>query len=736
MDNSPNSFRYGRELICGELRLREVAYRRQRIRVHRAKTRLKLLQRFFVERHRLREPAAEICGEVPGDVGCDRPGGKMTLHRIPARCFPVRMTILHVCTVLFVANSIAAAQPERWETAIAEFEKRDRTEPPPAGEVVFVGSSSIRLWNLADSFPEFRCINRGFGGSQMADSARYADRIVVPYRPRVVVVYAGDNDISAGKTPEQVAAEAKRFVAAVLVKLPQTRIVFISIKPSIARWQLFDKMREANRLIAEFAQQDPRLEIVDVTRAMLGDDGMPRPELFVKDGLHLSAAGYAVWSSLVRPHLSKLPPVAERAKPRLIVLTDIGGDPDDQQSLVRLLAYSNEFELEGLIATGRLRHGDDTRADLIRETVRAYGEVRPNLLAHARDFPDAGELLSRVKAGQPVAGPKRPVAASIGDGKDTEGSDWIITVVDKPDARPVWITIWGGSADLAQVLVRVARERAPEKLAAFKAKLRVYAINDQDSTGPWIKQMYPDLFYITGYHGYRGMYRDGEPLLVTRDWVSTHVSGNGSLGRLYPNYDGGDPWGRVVGVKEGDTPSFLYLLPNGLSNPERPTWGSWGGRFAGPGPQFSDAKDAVGDDSSERASVFRWRRAYQNSFAARLTWCVRSLDQANHEPQAAIDGPLARTVVSGSRVELSADSSTDRDGNRLSYEWLHYREPGSFSGSLTIDGHDSSHASFVVPDVADASTIHVVLAVSDDGSPALTSYRRVVFLVVPQPKEP
>ncbi|MBI3467383.1 MAG: hypothetical protein HY000_30610 [Planctomycetes bacterium] len=161
----------------------------------------------------------------------------------------------------------------------------------------------MRLWNLAESFPDLKCTNRGFGGSQMADSAHYADRIVVPYRPRVVVVYAGDNDIAAGKTPEQVFADAKALVTAAHTKLPQTRIVFISIKPSIQRWRLFDKMREANRLIAEFTRQDSRLGFVDVTEAMLGADGEPRPELFVKDGLHLSPAGYKLWSSLVRRQL-------------------------------------------------------------------------------------------------------------------------------------------------------------------------------------------------------------------------------------------------------------------------------------------------------------------------------------------------------------------------------------------------------------------------------------------------
>lgn len=195
------------------------------------------------------------------------------------------------------------AKPDRWESAIQEFEKKDKSSPPPQGEIVFVGSSTIRLWNLAESFPDLKCINRGFGGSHMADSAHYTDRIIVPYRPRLVIVYAGDNDIAAGKSPEQVFADAKSLVAGVHAKLPHTRIIFISIKPSVQRWQLFEKQREANRLIAEFTQQDPRLGFVDVTESMLGPDGKPRLELFVKDGLHLLPEGYKLWVSLLLPIL-------------------------------------------------------------------------------------------------------------------------------------------------------------------------------------------------------------------------------------------------------------------------------------------------------------------------------------------------------------------------------------------------------------------------------------------------
>jgi lysophospholipase L1-like esterase len=216
-------------------------------------------------------------------------------------------TLLAVTLALLIPASraeAADADPKRWETAIAKFEEQDKESPPPRGEVLFVGSSSIRMWKLNESFPQEKYINRGFGGSQIADSTFYADRIVAPYEPRVVVLYAGDNDLASGKSSEQVAADYQAFVAKVHAKLPQTRIVFISIKPSISRWKLIDKVREANKLIAEFSKQNARLAIVDVEKSMLGDDGMPRPELFLQDGLHMTTAGYAIWTSLVAPHLA------------------------------------------------------------------------------------------------------------------------------------------------------------------------------------------------------------------------------------------------------------------------------------------------------------------------------------------------------------------------------------------------------------------------------------------------
>lgn len=192
----------------------------------------------------------------------------------------------------------------RWENDIRKFEEADKASPPPKGGVVFIGSSSIKRWNLAETFPDKDYINRGFGGSQIVDSTHFADRILIPYRPRVVVLYAGDNDLARGKSPKQVSADFAAFAEKVHAALPKTKIVFIAVKPSLARWNIVDKVRSANKLIAAQCQQDELLAYVDIDKPMIGEDGRPRQSLFASDGLHLSKAGYALWVSLLAPHLS------------------------------------------------------------------------------------------------------------------------------------------------------------------------------------------------------------------------------------------------------------------------------------------------------------------------------------------------------------------------------------------------------------------------------------------------
>ena len=210
-------------------------------------------------------------------------------------------------TAICVAQSQQAAQAaHQWESEIKKFEEADLKNPPPKGAVLFVGSSSIRLWRtLEKDFPAAKVVNRGFGGSQIEDSTYFADRIIVPYQPRLVVLYAGDNDLAAGKTRDRVFEDYKEFVNRLRQRLGDVRIAFISIKPSLARWNLVDKIASVNEMVRKYASKDKRLIFIDVFPAMLGVDGKPRPELFIEDGLHMTPAGYALWKSIVAPYLKE-----------------------------------------------------------------------------------------------------------------------------------------------------------------------------------------------------------------------------------------------------------------------------------------------------------------------------------------------------------------------------------------------------------------------------------------------
>jgi lysophospholipase L1-like esterase len=217
------------------------------------------------------------------------------------------LSLAAIVSSALLSASLLAAEPAAspWEKEIRAFEAKDQQQPPPEGAVLFVGSSSIRLWKLDESFPDVKTINRGFGGSHLADSVAFAERIVIPYRPKLVVLYAGDNDLAAGKTPARVLADFKQFVAKVEAALPETRIAFISIKPCPKRRALVDRVRETNARIAEFISRDERLRYIDVFQPMLDADGQPRAELFREDGLHLSVAGYKLWADALRPTLAE-----------------------------------------------------------------------------------------------------------------------------------------------------------------------------------------------------------------------------------------------------------------------------------------------------------------------------------------------------------------------------------------------------------------------------------------------
>ena len=244
---------------------------------------------------------------ISGDTRTATNGSKRNgaMHRpLRARINPA--FLFAIALLLCFGSAWGDAVPDRWRADIDALVANDRAQPPPKHGVLFVGSSSIRLWTtLAVDFPGVPSINRGFGGSMIADTTQHVDRIVTPYRPKLIVLYAGDNDIDGGHAADRVVADFKTFVLRVRRDLPDTAIAFVSIKPSIARARLWPQMREANRAIAAWATTQRRVHYVDVATKMLDAAGRPRPELLREDGLHMTAAGYAIWSDALRPLLAR-----------------------------------------------------------------------------------------------------------------------------------------------------------------------------------------------------------------------------------------------------------------------------------------------------------------------------------------------------------------------------------------------------------------------------------------------
>lgn len=346
--------------------------------------------------------------------------------------------------------------------------------------------------------------------------------------------------------------------------------------------------------------------------------------------------------------------------------------------------------------------------------------------------------------------------AVVGAGKDTPGSNQLISVVDKQDTRPVWMTVWGGSNTLAQALFDVRASRSAAEVDAFVAKLRVYTISDQDDAGPWLRKEFPQLFFIVSpskdpseyrlstwsgisgdefHHNGPGYRRD----LISNAWLSTNVRENhGALGMLYP------AWKYIM---EGDTPSYLGLVEHGLGWAHSPSYGGWGGRYAldKPGaetrPIWTNSNDTVAypadqTNTSNQATIWRWRDHYQYDFAARMDWCVAdAFEKANHNPLPALNGDLSKQVMtlpasSGAAVPLSAEGTTDSDGNAVTITWWIYPEAGTVTGA-TLSNATGSATEVRLPQVTASGTLHVILQAEDNGTPPLFAYRRVVINVAP-----
>jgi hypothetical protein len=454
----------------------------------------------------------------------------------------------------------------------------------------------------------------------------------------------------------------------------------------------------------------------------------------------------------------------ESDKPhRLVVLTDIEADPDDTQSLVRLLLYSNEIDIRGLIATTSIHKRTSVHPDSIRNIIHAYAAVHDNLLKHNVNYPTAESLLALVKQGLPEYGMK-----GVGDSKDSQGSDWIIHVLEEEDQRPLWVSVWGGANTLAQALHKIKNTKTETEAQRLIAQLSVYTISDQDDSGIWMRRNFPNLFYIVSPGGYehstwRAIHQRVEGIdneTISNRWLAQHIQqSHGPLGAMYPDV----AWGM-----EGDTPSFLLLIPNGLNVPERPDWGGWGGRyeknipehasfnsgFTGgvpiePEPRaiwtnandtyipyvFNDYGRAVRrEDNSftdNKVTLWRWRDDFQNDFAARMDWCTQSYEQANHPPHPCFDHPDNIEVKSGETFGLSARCTTDPDGDSLSFLWFHYSEAGTCKAPFRFITENTIGVTVTAPRVEQPETAHIILRVTDKGSPPLSRYKRVIVTITP-----
>lgn len=451
-------------------------------------------------------------------------------------------------------------------------------------------------------------------------------------------------------------------------------------------------------------------------------------------------------------------------KSRVIILTDIEADPDDTQSLVRLFLYSCDIDIRGLIATTSCWHKTMVNPESVERIIHVYDKVRPNLIKHNPGYPVSGELLSLVKRGLPAYG-----MTGVGDGKDSEGSDWIIRELEADDDRPLWISVWGGANTLAQALYKIKDTKPAKEVKRLVAKLRVYTISDQDDSGIWIRNNFPDLFYIVSpgddygsatWSAINNFVRGAHNEVISNDWLARNVQqDHGPLGAAYPDVS----WGM-----EGDTPSWLNLVPNGLHNPEHPDWGGWGGRYELYKPDFSKQKKggsgvphepetreiwtdgvdsytpyisagygrAVKPDtltfSNNKATLWRWREDFQNDFAARMDWCIKPYGEANHPPVIVLTHPEQITVKSGQGFGLDAFDTTDPDGDSFSFLWFCYPEAGSYKKPVKIEGAENAHNAYIIaPKVEREVTVHFILKVTDRGTPRLSSYKRVIVTVKP-----
>lgn len=440
---------------------------------------------------------------------------------------------------------------------------------------------------------------------------------------------------------------------------------------------------------------------------------------------------------------------ADSLKPRIIVLTDISPndvEPDDMESIIRLFVHADLFEIEGLVATtGWSSSGDNADwVRLIHDAIDAYENDLPNLRKRSGQdnfeddeseqkigyWPSPDYLRSRTVVGSQVRGMEY-----IGEDNNSAGSDLIIEMADKEDERPVWVLVWGGANTLAQSIWQVQQERNDKQLKTFLHKLRTYTITDQDrsyedgtpydiSSHQWMRREFKkDLFFIWDECAWRFQNGTGRE---NWDQYATHVQDHGTLGGMYPKYK--------YGV-EGDTPSFLYVLPNGLNNPQHPSWGSWGGYFeCAMGPdEETYAYTNHGDmqaNSICRNQEEHFYPATFNNFAARMDWAAEGT--GNRNPVVVVNGDRGLSTIKlspepGASVTLDATGTSDPDGDNLTYSWWVLSAAGTYQQDVTLSGASSEQVTVLVPPNSAGKNFHVILEVTDDGTHNLTGYRRIII---------
>ncbi len=450
---------------------------------------------------------------------------------------------------------------------------------------------------------------------------------------------------------------------------------------------------------------------------------------------------------------------AQEPRLRVIIETDAGGDPDDEQSLVRFLVYANEFDIEGIIANRPVARDRENRnvirdgLGIVRAQINAYGQCHPNLIQHDPRFPQPEQLFARTVAGY--------------DATD-DGVHLILRAVDGADPRPVWFCNWGtdhGSAAscLQRALDHVLGERGRDGYAKFKRRLR---LSSYDAFGAhttkleppfplWVDTFRPSLEGKRWYHRFSALTATAGGFDIERD-VRT---GHGPLGALYPTNTG-------LRQKEGDTMAFLYLVPTGMNDPQEPAWGSWAGRY-GPNEEcpgkpyfWANQMDTWRGTASRDHTLARWAADLQNDFRARMDWCVKPRAESNHPPAAVLNGlpnreiSLGRTpgvspgvaavlngrpgreilrvnARAGSVVELDARGSSDPDGDSIRCEWFVYGEAGTYRGDVSLNAASGFTTRFTAAEVKRVETIHIILRIEDDGEPPLCTYRRAVVTVEP-----